>query len=148
GQNNKAMLAAQAVVDDLAKSAQAGKDDGSIGHYADRELAYAYLKISNADKALDHAMLEYNRRPKNIDVNEAVAWVYYNKGEYAKALPFLQVALRTHSKNPVLICRAALIYYKAGNKEMAKAMLAATNISNPYIASSLQAETATIAQNM
>ncbi|MEO5889404.1 MAG: hypothetical protein ABIQ31_04085 [Ferruginibacter sp.] len=148
GQDKKSGEAAQAVVDDLSKNAQSAVDDGSIGHYADRELAYAYLKINKTDKALEHAMLEYNRRPNNIDVNETVAWVYYNKGEFAKALPYLQVALKTHSKNPVLMCRAALIYFKAGNKEMAKAMLAATNVNNPYITHSLQAEASAIAQSM
>ena len=148
GQNKMATETAEAVVDDLSKNAQAGNNDGSIGHYADRELAYAYLKINETDKALEHAMLEYNRRPKNIDVNEAVAWVYYNKGEYAKALPYLQAALKTHSKNPVLMCRAALIYFKAGNKEMAKTMLAATDINNPYISVSLQAEAAAVAHNI
>ena len=37
--------------------------DESIGHYSDRELAYAYLAVNDKDKALAHAMMEYNRRP-------------------------------------------------------------------------------------
>ncbi|MEO6547466.1 MAG: tetratricopeptide repeat protein [Ferruginibacter sp.] len=148
GQNKLAQEAADAVVSDLAQNAQAGNDDGSIGHYADRELAYAYLKVNKLDKALEHAKLEYDRRPKNIDVNETMAWVYYNRGEYAKALPYLQVALKTNSKNPILMCRAALIYFKAGNKEMAKTMLASTDINNAYITQTLQAEAALIANKM
>ena len=28
----------------------------------------------------------YNRRPSNIEVNETLAWAYYNKKEYDKAL--------------------------------------------------------------
>ncbi len=67
------------------------------------------LKAGDNDLALEHALLEYNRRPQNIDVNEMVAWVYYNKGEYAKALPYLQAALRTGTKNPVVLSHAGLI---------------------------------------
>ena len=129
GQTKKADEAANKVIDELKKDAQTSNKDESLGHYGDRELAYAYLKINNTDKALEHAMLEYNRRPNNIDVNETVAWVYYCKGDYAKALPYIKVALKTNSKNPVLLSRAGLIYAKAGQKELAKPMLqqAATN---------------------
>jgi len=90
GENEKANLIAKKVIEGLTKDTQSGQNDESIGHYADRELAYAYLKIKNYDQALEHALLEYNRRPGNIDVNETVAWVYYCKGDYAKALSYLQ----------------------------------------------------------
>jgi tetratricopeptide (TPR) repeat protein len=105
------------VVDGLGRDAQSGQNDENIGHYADRELAYALLKAGDKDKALEHALLEYNRRPQNIDVNETVAWVYYNKGEYAKALPYLQAALRTGTKNPVVLSHAGLIYAANGKKD-------------------------------
>ena len=148
GQNKKADEEANTVIEDLSKASQAGDKDVNIGHYADRELAYAYLKVNKVDKALDHAMLEYNRRPENIDVNETVAWVYYNKGEYDKALPYIKAALKTHSKNPVLLSRAGLIFYKSGEKEMAKSMLQEAAVSNSYIGSTLKAETMTAMQNM
>ena len=102
---------------------KAEQDDENIGHYADRELAYVYLKAGNYDKALEHALAEYNRRPANIDVNETVAWVYYNERDYDKALPYMETAMKTNSKNPALLCRAGLIYAKTGNKEKAKSLL-------------------------
>jgi tetratricopeptide (TPR) repeat protein len=148
GQTQKADEIVKTVIDDLQKSAQAGNKDANIGHYADRELAYAYLKVNDKDKALEHAMLEYNRRPDNIDVNETVAWVYYNRGEYDKALPYIKVALKTHSKNPVLLSRAALIFYKAGDKAQAKTLLAQTTPTNPYIDKPLMNETAAIMHNL
>ncbi len=148
GQTKKADATAEAVIDDLQKSAQAGDKNANIGHYADRELAYAYLKVNDKDKALEHAMLEYNRRPDNIDVNETVAWVYYNRGEYDKALPYIKVALKTHSKNPVLLSRAALIFYKTGDKVQAKNLLAETSATNPYIDKPLMDETASIMHNL
>ncbi len=148
GQNKKADEVANKVIEDLSRDSQAGDKDVNIGHYADRELAYAYLKVHESDKALDHAMLEYNRRPENIDVNETVAWVYYNRGEFAKAVPYIKAALKTHSKNPVLLSRAGLIFYKSGEKEMAKSMLQEAAVSNSYIGSTLKAETQTAMQNM
>ena len=123
GQKDKASDIAKVVIDEMTKSATSANNDENIGHYADRELAYAYLKINNYDKALEHALAEYNRRPKNIDANETLAWVYYQKGEYAKALPYMQVALKTNSKNPTLLCRAGLIFKKAGDKAKAKQYL-------------------------
>jgi tetratricopeptide (TPR) repeat protein len=116
GQKQKAAAVSNAVIESMSKDAQSGRNDENIGHYADRELAYAYLKIDNYDKALEHALLEYNRRPENIDVNETVAWVYYCKGEYAKALPYLKVAMKTNSRNPTLLSHAGLIYEKLGIK--------------------------------
>jgi tetratricopeptide (TPR) repeat protein len=116
GKKEKADAVSNIVIDNMTKDAQSGRNDDNIGHYGDRELAYAYLKTNNCDKALEHALLEYNRRPGNIDVNETVAWVYYCKGEYAKALPYLKVALKTNSRNPTLLCHARLIYEKVGEK--------------------------------
>ncbi len=148
GQIGKADDLAKKIIEELAKDSEAGDKDEDIGHYADRELAYAYLKVKDYDKALTHAMLEYNRRPDNIDVNETVAWVYYEKGDYNKALPYIKAALKTNSKNPVLLSRAGLIYYKAGQKETAKAMLQQAVASNAYVGQVLKAETLTAMQNL
>ena len=140
GQQAKADQLSRQVIDELNANAQAAVANQNLGHYADKELAYAYLKIKDNDKALEHAMLEYNRRPNNIDVNETVAWVYYCRGEYAKAVPYINVAMRTHSKNPVLLSRAALIYYKSGNQQLAKATISETSLQNPYIDQPLRME--------
>ncbi len=148
GQNKKADETAKKVIEGLSQDAQSAKTNENIGHYADRELAYAYLKVNDKDKALEHALAEYNRRPQNIDVNETVAWVYYNRGEYAKALPYVKVALRTNSKNPVLLSRAGLIYYKAGDKQMAKNLLQQVPETNSYVSQDLKAETLPARQDL
>ena len=111
------------VINEMTENAKAAIDDPTAGHYSDKELAYAYLQNNNYDKALEHALAEYNRRPKNIDVNETMAWVYYKRNEFTKALPYLEAALLTHSMNPVLLCTAGLIYNKTGNATKAKLML-------------------------
>lgn len=146
GLNKKADDKVKQIIELLAKDAKAGNDDETIGHYGDRELAYAYLKMNDADKALEHAMLEYNRRPENIDVNETVAWALYKKGDFAKAVPYIKTALKTNSKNPVLISRAALIYMKAGDKQQANTLLQQTALSNAYIGQGLQSEVAAATQ--
>lgn len=147
GQNKKGEDLAKAIIEDLSKDAEAGDKDETIGHYADRELAHAYLQVNNTEKALEHAMLEYNRRPGNIDVNETVAWVYYNKGEYNKALPYIKTALQTNSKNPVLLSRAGLIFLKTGEKEMAKTMLQQASFAKSFVGHTLKAETVTAMQS-
>lgn len=76
------------------------------GHYADKELAYAYLDVNDTDNALVHATREWNRRPENIDVNECLAWVYFKRGDIANAKTYIQKALRTGSKNPTLLMRS------------------------------------------
>ncbi|MCW3093091.1 MAG: tetratricopeptide repeat protein [Ferruginibacter sp.] len=133
GQREKAIATAKIVIDEMNKNAVAAATDENIGHYADKELAYAYLKISDYDKALAHALAEYNRRPENIDVNETLAWVYYQRGDYEKALPYIKVALKTNSKNPVLLCRAGLIYDKVSDKATAKNYLQQALKNNPNI---------------
>jgi tetratricopeptide (TPR) repeat protein len=133
GRKSQAEATSKMVIEEMSRNASAAATDESIGHYADRELAYAYLKANDYDKALEHALAEYNRRPKNIDVNETLAWVYYQKGDYAKALPYIEVALRTNSKNPVLLCRAGLIYNKSGQKVKSSGLLQEALKYNPNI---------------
>ena len=138
GETAKADAAGKKVIAVLMQHAQAGINDATVGHYADRELSYAYLKMGNYDKALEHALTEYNRRPDNIDVNETVAWAYYSKGDYAKALPYITTALKTKSKNPTLLCRAGLIFSKNGDVANAKTYVAEALKNNPNIAADLR----------
>ena len=104
------------------------------------ELAEVYLMKGDNNKALNHALAEYNRRPDNIDVAGTAAWVYYKLGDQKNALKFLQTALKTGSKNPTLLCRAAMIYAKAGDKVKAKSLFAEALKSNPNIDPKLKEE--------
>ena len=108
------------------------------GHYADKELAYAYLKINDVDNALKHALLEYDRRPNNIDVAETLAWVYYKKGDFAEANKLINTALKTKSQNPVLLCRAGLIKIKTGETDKGKEFIKRGVESNPFIDAELK----------
>lgn len=140
GQTDKADAIARTIVQDMMSTTKKEMAEDSTGHYSDRELAYACLKVKDTEKALDYALAEYNRRPENIDVNETVAWVYYTKGEYAKALTHLKVAMKTNSKNPTLLCRAGLIYSKAGDYSTAKLLLQEVLAGNANISNDLKSE--------
>ncbi len=103
------------------------------GHYADRELAYAYLKIKDFEKALYHAQTEFKRRPKNIDVCETLAWVYFHKKNYKKANELINLALRTKSKNPTLLLRAGLIKLKSKQEKRGKQLILFALKNKPVI---------------
>ena len=127
-------------IDMLASAAKQADDNDLMGHYADRELAYAYLKTNELDKALEHAKIEYARRPDNIDVNETMAWVLYKRGEYAEAQKYMQVARRTGSKNPVLLARAGLILSKLGKTAEGQALIEQSLKTAPYLNAEVQEE--------
>jgi tetratricopeptide (TPR) repeat protein len=140
GNKEQSLNVANAIVDEMEKAANAMAKGDSSGHYADKEMAYAYLAVNNYDKAIEHALLEYNRRPNNIDANETVAWVYYKKTDYSKAASYIRAAVRTGCKNPTLLCRAGLIYARAGDKPGAKEYLQQALKNNPNISPLLREE--------
>ena len=147
GDTRKANEIARVIVEDMSENVTKEMED-SVGHYSDRELAYAYLKVKDHDMALKHALAEYNRRPDNIDVNETLAWVYYSRGEFSKALPHIKVAMKTNSKNPVLLCRGGLILSKAGEAVAAKALLQQVMAGNAHISDDLKSEGLRILQTL
>lgn len=140
GDKKKAESIIEKVIAGMEKDAVQADDNEDIGHYADRELALAFLMIDNTDKALKHAMLEYARRPNNIDINETVAWVYYKKGDDANAMKYIKKAMVTESQNPVLLSRAGLIALKNKDTVNAKKWLTDALKNNPNIDSDLKTE--------
>ena len=148
GQTEKAKTLNNTVIDEMNKAAKVLIEDPNAGHYSDKEQAYIYLQNNNYDKALEHAMAEYKRRPKNIEVNETVAWVYYKRNEITKALPYLDAALVTHSMNPVLLCTAGLVYVKAGNIEKGKQMLNLGLKHDPVMQEDLKKESKEVLQKL
>ncbi|RTQ53170.1 tetratricopeptide repeat protein [Hymenobacter gummosus] len=129
----KAKASALAVIKQLQAHANTGDENDAQGHYTDRELAYAYLKAGDLDRALQHAQTEYERRPANIDVCETMAWVHYKRGDYAKAQQYVQQALRTRSRNPQLLYRAGCIALRNGDAAGGQALLQQARAANPYL---------------
>jgi len=140
GQPTEAKKMADEAIDMLASAAKEADSNEQMGHYTDRELAYAYLKTNELDKALEHAKIEYARRPDNIDVNETMAWVLYKRGDYAEAQKHMQVARRTGSQNPVLLCRAGLILSKLGKTAEGQLLIEKSLKTAPYLDSEVEME--------
>lgn len=140
GETEKADALTKEVIKTLLAGSNTNDQNPDAGHYSDKELAYLYLKLGGNDNALKHAKLEYDRRSANIDVNEMMAWVYYKRGEYAKALPFADKSLITGSKNSELLCRTGLIYCKNHQTEKGSSLIATAVKQNPFIQEDLLAE--------
>lgn len=139
GDTKKSEQASNEVIKALGPGSGDEEDEGH-GHYADKELAYAYLKTGDMDKALEHAQLEFKRRPDNIDVCEMMAWVHYRRGEYAEAGKHITKAMRTGSKNPVLLCRCGLIRIKNGDPVTGTALINTAVKTNPFLEPGLKKE--------
>ncbi len=126
---------------------EADESESNHGHYSDKELALLYLKTYQYNKALSHALTEYNRRPDNIEISETLAWVHYRRGQYDKANDLIDKAMRTNSKNPLLLYRAGLIKAKAGNTLAAKKLLKESMNINKQITADLHWEGKNILDN-
>jgi len=100
------------------------KENTSIKHNGARELATAYLKAGDTKNALKYAEQDLAMRPANIDANELVAWIYFVKGDHAKASVHADKMLATNSKNPNTLYKAGLIYNAEGNTEKANSLIA------------------------
>jgi tetratricopeptide (TPR) repeat protein len=140
GNNEQSARIAKSIIGDMEKTADARAKGDSSGHYADKEMAYAYLSVNNCDKAIEHALLEYSRRPANIDANETVAWAYYQKTDYSKAEQYIKVALQTGCQNPTLLCHAGLISAKIGDKPGARKYFQEALKNNPGMSPLLKEE--------
>ena len=139
---------AKAIADEILEYMKKLSRNKKTGQNEDHEMAHAYMGVGEYDKALEYALLEYNRRPGNIEMNETVATIYAVKGDYAKALPYINAALKTNCKKPELLCLAGKIYAKSGDKEKAKLKLQEALKNKPLIAESLKAETEALLKSL
>lgn len=108
--------------------------DAKSGHAVDLELCKLYTQTGQLDSAMVYGQIELAKRPNNIDVNNAVAWVYYGQKNLAKSKQHVDVAMRTGSKDPELLQRAGAIELAMGNaKESAKLLAQAKRINPEFV---------------
>lgn len=124
GDKQKAMKKYEDVVEMLDQ-------DAKSGHAVDLELCKLYTKTGQYDLALKYGLIEYKKRPKNIDVNHALAWIYFNQKDYKKAQEHVAIALRTGSQNPELLQEAAKIELALGNNAEGNKLIAQAKKANP-----------------
>lgn len=106
-------------------------EDARSGHTVDLELCKLYTKTGQLDSAMVYGMKEYAKRPNNIDVNHALALVYFDEKNNEKAQQHMKMALSTGSKDPELLQIASAIELALGNKDLGKKYLAQAKKTNP-----------------
>ncbi len=139
-QPDKADECARITADALLADNITANKDKDMGHYSDRELADLYLKMGKMDKALEHARIEYDRRPQNMDATETLAWVLYKKGQAAEAAPLMATTLRTNSQNPERLVKAGLIMVANGQTAEGKELINKGLALKPYLNEALAQE--------
>ncbi|MVM41527.1 tetratricopeptide repeat protein [Spirosoma sp. HMF3257] len=115
----------------FAEVAKMLDEDARSGHAVDLELCKLYTKSGQLDSARVYGLIEYKKRPKNIDVNHALAWVYYNQHDLRNAQQHMQVALRMGSKDPELLQQAGAIELALGNAGQHDKFVASARKTNP-----------------
>src|SRR5688500_13915914 len=82
----------------MAQEVLANVKELSLTGNEDLEMAHAYLGLENYDQALVYAMKEYARRPANIEVNEVIATIHYQKGDYENAFKYIKAGKIAEAK--------------------------------------------------
>ncbi len=106
-------------------------EDAVSGHTVNLEKARLFVRMNQLDSAQFYGAKEYAVRPENIDVNAALAWIAYKKGDYPKASEHMKAALRTGIKDPEVLYRASAIAQASGNAAQSAQYLAAAKKVNP-----------------
>jgi tetratricopeptide (TPR) repeat protein len=117
---------------------KAGRHSAAMDHYqkalaadpnnliALNNLAYHLANdAKKPDEALKLAQLAKELAPDNPAVDGTLGWVYYCKGLYQSALPHLESAAQK-TRDPTNQYHLAMAYYKAGNRERGRKVLADT----------------------
>ncbi|NIJ51788.1 tetratricopeptide repeat protein [Dyadobacter arcticus] len=127
GQQEKAMKKYAEVVTML-------DEDAKSGHAVDLELCKLYTKTGQLDSAIFYGLKEYGNRPKNIDVNHALASAYFKEKNNEKAMQHMKIALGTGTKDPEVLQIASAIEVAMGNKVQGDKLLAQAKKTNPKFA--------------
>ena len=106
-------------------------EDAQSGHTVDLELCKLYAKTGQLDSAAYYGQKEFAKRPKNIDVNHALATVAFQKNDLKKAQEYVETAMRTGSKDPELLQQASQIALAMGNVSESKKLIAEAKKVNP-----------------
>jgi tetratricopeptide (TPR) repeat protein len=93
-------------------------EDAKSGHAVDLELCKLYTKSGQFDLAQKHGMIEFKKRPRNIDVNHAMAVLSFKINDFKKAKEYISVAMSTGSKDPELLNDASKIERTLANNQL------------------------------
>jgi tetratricopeptide (TPR) repeat protein len=86
-------------------------------------IAYSYAEEKKElDMAMDLAQRALQKDPDNAYIYDTIGWIYYQKGQYQKALPWLEKAFNGAYQEGVIIAHLADVYVKLGLFSKAQAM--------------------------
>jgi Tfp pilus assembly protein PilF len=78
--------------------------------------------VADPDEASKLAQRAAELAPDNAAVQDTLGWVYYRKGNYTTALPYLKAAV-TKEPTPRREFHLAVCYLKSGNKDLGEKLL-------------------------
>ena len=74
------------------------QDDVDSGHNMNLEYAHIYLDLyDDTSKALEYSLIEYKKRPDNIDVNRQLAATYLAMNDVKSAKKHIEKALLSNN---------------------------------------------------
>ena len=80
------------------------QDDVDSGHNMNLEYADLYNSLfDDKEKSIQYAKKEYDKRPKNVDVNKMLAKAYIGNENYEKAKFHLDIAMKLNNKSEELL---------------------------------------------
>lgn len=133
GDAEKAKKTHEDVVRLLEEGQSDEASDAPVKHNVSRELAHAYMNAGKLDKALEYAQTDLDMRPENIDANELIAWIYYLKGDAAKAKTHADKMLATKTNNANTLYKAGAIYASAGDLQKGTQLMNDALAVNQYV---------------
>jgi len=118
----------------LAEVLEMLKDDTEKGHNMGLAFSRLYLhEYKDYQQALNYTLEEAKQRPKNIDVNQMLAGIYYQMGNYTQANEHITKAGVTDSQAPEYLCLKGLILRKMGKDIEGDVFIKKALESNPYL---------------
>ncbi|MGH2777689.1 MAG: tetratricopeptide repeat protein [Actinomycetota bacterium] len=102
----------------------------SNGVNVDLEQALFDADHGNADRALEVARTEYERRP-SVHVADALAWAHYASGDYTEARRYSKEALRLGTRSALFQFHAGMIAVELGHTRVARRHLTTALDINP-----------------
>ncbi len=103
-------------IDAMKMVIQLSPDDAEALNY----LGYTYADLGiNLDEAETLIQTALKLKPNDGYITDSLAWVYYKRGHYRKALQLLQKAIKLVPDDPVILEHLGDVYHKLDSKEKA-----------------------------
>ena len=108
---------------------------------AANNLAWIYSEHGgDIEEALSLARIAKEKLPDDPGIADTLGWIYYKKGLFHTALPFLEESVGKIENNPIIHYHLGMAYSKSGEKEKAKEHLSASLAINSEYKGAVEAQ--------